>query len=196
MPRLVRKATNEIIEAELLSNLSGSEVSAADEVWLDFQRTLIQHLTDEDRLPETFPEHLHWRWSHKARFYRGRTGYEFLGIRYAERIQGLMLLDYTRFGRLVNQVGLPLVYVDYVAVAPWNLNDFANSPEYTGVGRALLNATIQKSRSLGFQGRIALHSLPQAEDFYRKISGMVDVGPDTQYHGLRYFERGQEAETK
>ena len=36
-------------------------------------------------------------------------------------------------------------------------------------------------------GRIGLHSLPQAEKFYRRW-GMVDLGPDKLYEDLHYFE--------
>ena len=39
----------------------------------------------------------------------------------------------------------------------------------------------------GFKGRIGLHSLPRADDFYRR-SGLCDLGRDPAVHDLRYFE--------
>ena len=40
-----------------------------------------------------------------------------------------------------------------------------------------------------FHGRIGLHSLPQANDFYANTCGMTDLGADRDYNGgLRYFE--------
>ncbi|VTR96316.1 Uncharacterized protein OS=Methylomonas sp. FJG1 GN=JT25_10440 PE=4 SV=1 [Gemmata massiliana] len=36
-------------------------------------------------------------------------------------------------------------------------------------------------------GRVGLHSLPQAEDFYNRC-GMTRIGPDPHYYDLVYFE--------
>lgn len=49
-------------------------------------------------------------------------------------------------------------------------------------------AAIAFSEQEGFKGRIGLHSLPQAENFYRDRCGMIDLGPDATYQNLRYFE--------
>ncbi len=196
MLALIRNSTNKIVEAEVISNLSKSVVEATDDVWLEFQRGLILKVQSTGNSSESFPEHLHWRWSQNARSYEGRSGYEFLAVRCEERIQGMMLLDYTRIGRLPKQASLPLVYVDYLSAAPWNLHLLENSPEFRGVGRLLITIAEAKSRELGFQGRLGLHSLPQAEGFYRRLPGMVDLGSDSQYYGLSYFEGEQETEEK
>jgi len=47
------------------------------------------------------------------------------------------------------------------------------------------------SEDEGFKGRLGLHSLPQADNFYRKI-GMTDLGQDASYQNLRYFEMTSE----
>ena len=39
-----------------------------------------------------------------------------------------------------------------------------------------------------FQGRVGLHSLPQANGFYANTCGMTDLGPDPHHRELRYFE--------
>ena len=44
------------------------------------------------------------------------------------------------------------------------------------------------SEELEFQGRIGLHSLPQANGFYANACGMTDLGADADHQGLRYFE--------
>ena len=52
-----------------------------------------------------------------------------------------------------------------------------------------MTAAITISLGEGFKGRIGLHSLPQADRFYRETCGMSDLGPDANYTGnLRYFE--------
>lgn len=54
-----------------------------------------------------------------------------------------------------------------------------------------MTAAIAVSEDEGFKGRLGLHSLPQADDFYRKI-GMTDLGQDAAYQNLRYFEMTSE----
>ncbi|MDE2362149.1 MAG: hypothetical protein KGM42_05675 [Hyphomicrobiales bacterium] len=55
------------------------------------------------------------------------------------------------------------------------------------VALALLTGAVARSREAGFKGRLGLHSLPQADSFYRRI-GMIDLGLDSAYQNLRYFE--------
>jgi hypothetical protein len=101
--------------------------------------------------------------------------------------QGLAQLDLTRACREPSQRGKPLVYVDYLEVAPWNRPDLGAPQRLRGVGSALITAAIALSHDEGFKGRLGLHSLPQADSFYRRI-GMIDLGPDSAYQNLRYFE--------
>jgi hypothetical protein len=61
-------------------------------------------------------------------------------------------------------------------------------PLYRGVGPQLLEMATRWSEQLGFKGRLGLHSLPQAESFYRDRCQMTDLGPDANYTGMRYFE--------
>ncbi|MEM1310423.1 MAG: hypothetical protein AAGF98_13190 [Cyanobacteria bacterium P01_H01_bin.153] len=42
---------------------------------------------------------------------------------------------------------------------------------------------------LGYQGRLALHSLPQAEGCYQRLL-LPDYGPDPEKDDLIYFEYG------
>ena len=61
-------------------------------------------------------------------------------------------------------------------------------PRYHGVGSILIKAAVALSEDSEFHGRIGLHSLPQANDFYANTCGMTDLGIDPDYEGLRYFE--------
>lgn len=79
------------------------------------------------------------------------------------------------------------MYLDYLEVAPWNRPEFGAAPRLRGVGSALITAAVALSDEEGFKGRLGLHSLPQADAFYRKI-GMTDLGQDPAYQNLRYFE--------
>jgi len=61
-------------------------------------------------------------------------------------------------------------------------------PRYCGVGSIFIRTAIEVSRLEGFKGRIGLHSLPQSESFYGNKCGMTDLGKDSNYQDLRYFE--------
>jgi len=87
---------------------------------------------------------------------------------------------------------LPIVYVDYVAVAPWNRKPIQQPQRFKNLGTVMLGVAVGASIRDGHDGRCGLHSLPQAEGFYRKI-GMSDFGPDAGYSSLRYFEFSAQA---
>ena len=107
--------------------------------------------------------------------------------------QGMMIVDTTNYRcRIDGQIGQHLVYVKYIENAPWNRAELVEVPRYRGVGSLLILAAIKSSMDLEFQGRIGLHSLPQANKFYANSCGMTDLGTDQNYGGLRYFEMTSE----
>ena len=83
--------------------------------------------------------------------------------------------------------GQPLVYIDYLESAPWNLQ-FVTTPQYLGVGQMLVREATRRSVEIGFRGRVGLHSLPQVVSFCERKCGFLGCGPDSEYHGLVYFE--------
>ena len=106
-----------------------------------------------------------------------------------EMTQGMMIVDTVKHrGRIDAQKGQHIVYVEYIESAPWNRAELFDSPRYQGVGSILVAAAVSQSEELEFQGRVGLHSLPQADAFYTDTCGMTDLGPDLNYRGLRYFE--------
>ena len=82
------------------------------------------------------------------------------------------------------------LYVEYLESAPWNIKkaDRAIVPRYFGVGLVLMAEAVLISRHRGFEGRIGLHSLPDAEPFYRDKCRFTEIGPDDAEKGLVYFE--------
>ncbi|TPK85695.1 hypothetical protein FJ936_09150 [Mesorhizobium sp. B2-4-13] len=81
-----------------------------------------------------------------------------------------------------------LIYVDFLATAPWNRPRLVAQPAYSGCGRILLAAAVSLSFDEEMKGRIGLHALPGAETYYRDKIRMTDLGPDEHYQNLRYFE--------
>ena len=103
----------------------------------------------------------------------------------------MALLQTPRHSRIS---GDPLIYVDYLESAPWNLKISGVAPRFIGVGTVLIAEAVHLSLDTGLEGRVGLHSLPQAETFYRSRCGMTDLGRDPRYFDLTYFEfAGQQA---
>jgi len=137
------------------------------------------------------PQNAHWNWNRKVQMVEGLLGFRGFSVIAQGMTQGLCSIDLTVEGRLPGQGGKPIVYIDYLETAPWNRIELGyNPPTYRGVGSALIVAACELSREEGFKGRIGLHSLPQADKFYRSI-GMTEVGSDPKKQNLIYFEMTQ-----
>lgn len=127
----------------------------------------------------------HWVWRTKCAIAPGHKARIFSLLNASEVEAAMMLLD----GETSRDPGasLPLVYVDFVAIAPWNRKAFQNPRRFRNLGTMMIGAAVELSRTLGWGGRCALHSLPQSVGFYRHI-GMRDFGLDPAKPFLRYFE--------
>src|SRR3989442_10219041 len=99
-----------------------------------------------------------------------------------------MLASDFKSARLQSQFGKTIVYVEFVATAPWNRPEIQTPPRYRGAGTAMVTAAIELSYRLGCRGRMGLHSLPAAEPFYRETCGMTELGHDAAHENLMYFE--------
>ena len=160
-----------------------------------FDSILQKHLDDhEDHWkPQIFAlneEHGHWDWGAKMARCAGQLRYESFAIECAGITQGLMIVDTIKRCRIGTQANKHLVYIEYLETAPWNRGAQPTGHYFKGVGVVLIAAAIQLSIDEGNNGRIGLHSLPQADRFYRDRCQMTDLGPDVSYPGfpLRYFE--------
>jgi hypothetical protein len=128
----------------------------------------------------------HWDWIDKAKVAATMLGQETFAVECGDT-QGLMLVDLNGFGRLDAQKGRELVYVEFLATAPWNRYKTVPSPRYKGVGRVLVATALSLSIESGFHGRLGLHSLPQSEGWYRDVARFTDLGLDVPKH-MHYFE--------
>lgn len=116
-----------------------------------------------------------WDWAAFIRETRAEspTGTFLFAVEARSRLQGLMIAQ-TRRDLKSDLSGEPLLYVAYLAAAPWNRGDFRRASSsgrrppqaLAGVGEALVTAAAEKSFELGWDGRVGLHSLDAAVDFY------------------------------
>jgi hypothetical protein len=138
------------------------------------------------------PRHWHWDWEEKSKKLE-MIAYKCFGIECAQRMQGLLLVMVAgKYARLDPDKGKELVYVDYLESAPWNVKPIVDEPQYAGIGAVLMRTAVQLSCDEGFHGRVGLHSLDQAESFYRNKCGMQECGADPDYHNLPYYEMTRE----
>lgn len=128
-----------------------------------------------------------WQWPELFAEIRGRTTHASFCIEAQGEVQAAMRVDLTARCRLSSQANQHLVYVERIAVAPWNRRQIQEPPLLAGLGKILLGVAVSLSIDEGWGGRTGLHSLKQAEGFYRRL-GMTELDIDPHHEGLRYFE--------
>lgn len=175
-------ATGKMVAAEFHDEVEDTHLAMWEATW---KPTMKAHCAG--RTPDDTPRDRHWDWRHKVDMLRPYLGYHTFAIVCRGELQGLMLASDIQSARLEAQFGRPVVYVEFVATAPWNRIELQKMPRFMGVGSVFIAAAIQLSLDCRFRGRIGLHALPQSEDFYRKC-GMSELGPDSAHDGLVYFE--------
>jgi hypothetical protein len=169
--KLLRVCGSKVVDADLL-DLSPKHLADFETFW-------------KPRLQSSSEEDSHWNWVNK--YLKSATpNYERYALECENITQGLILLELDCY-RSRCESGRSLVYVDFLATAPWNRCSIQNPPSYKGVGMALVTYAVKRSFDLGYKGRLGLHALPLAEAFYAKL-GMVDFGLDAGKENLKYFE--------
>jgi GNAT superfamily N-acetyltransferase len=152
----------------------------------EFLDTLeLQWAVSREQLAATVPvEHAHWSWCNKSDSVAAGI-HGLIAVECEGEVQGLMAV--CRAPRTAVLSRGSLIYIDYLEAAPWNLRVATLQPRFAGVGTALLIDAIRLSREEGHEGRVGLHSLPQAEAFYARC-GLTRVGLDPTYYDLPYYE--------
>jgi hypothetical protein len=171
------RETSLLVEASLYDCIQPKHLDDFEQLWKPLRSTQAE-------------QHGHWDWRRKVTAFAGQLSFRSFAIQYSDQTQGMMIVNTTKRCRLQEQANKHLVYVDYLEAAPWNRRRVEGHPSYRGIGTVLVAAAIQLSMEEGNHGRVGLHSLPQADTFYRDKCGMTDLGPDASYprFPLRYFE--------
>jgi hypothetical protein len=170
-----------IVEAELYRDYPPNQLDSVEALWA---RARADAATAAQAAGLAPLEHSHWDWRNKADSVEAGL-HMLVAVECESMTQGLMAVLRSPRGAWADSGRV--VYVDYLEVAPWNLKGAGSAPRLLGVGTALLADAVRLAAELGLDGRVGLHSLPQAEAFYGRC-GMTRVGPDPQYYDLTYFE--------
>ena len=195
---LFDQIAKELVDAELHDEISERHLIDWQFQWRPAAQAYLKRLIDHgiSRGDLGWPQSWHWDWRDKMAEVRGLIGHTGYSVVCRDVTQGMMRLDLASHrGRLEDQTNKDLVYVDYLEVAPWNWREaYSDSPIFRGIGQVLIHAAITRSLNEEFQGRVGLHSLPQAISFYERC-GFTNLGtrPDEYDGRLPYFEITSEA---
>lgn len=184
---LLDVATGASVPAELHDKITRENLNDWECEWRPAMRAVVRDIRASGASAASLPQTSHWDWEQKVQRVQGLLAFQSFAVVALGKTQGLMRVELNHVARIADQSGKPLVYVEYLEVAPWNRGD-VDEQRFRGVGTALVTAAIDLSIAEGFGGRIGLHSLPQAESYYREFCEMTDLGRDPAYDSLRYFE--------
>jgi Acetyltransferase (GNAT) family len=170
--------TGEPIEAQLVS-LDLSHIADYEQHWLP----LLNASQAED--VQAFD------WRVKRAWAVATTGREAYAILVDGRVQGMILIEVARHRSRSESRGR-LVYVESLAVAPWNRRSLGRLRLFKGVGKALLLYARQRSFELGYRGAVGLESLSGSVGFYERL-GLMRLDPElddivNEADDLPYFE--------
>lgn len=188
--KILERATNQPVEAELVDALVPEDLMVLEAVWTPERARIILEIGRAGLLHEDRPQSLSWNWRAKAQHLR-LTQAKGYGVVCQEEWQGAMLTKSgTHFAHLGEAHGKPLVYIDFLEVAPWNwtVPGIGQTRRYGYIGPHLFERAVRQSFDDGFEGRVGLHALPQSESFYAGACRMAVLGADEEHENLTYFE--------
>lgn len=189
------------LKVDIVEGLDAIHLNHIEQAWKPLMKRqrdkavleFFTQLAEEERTHEAFVAILgrmgvpdsHWDWRRKCTIAPG-TQRQAYGLLNGDQVEAAMMLAFDHQTRL-GTPGEPLVYVDFLATAPWNRATIQRPERFRRLGTMLLGAAVEVSRIHGLEGRCGLHALPPAEGFYRQ-AGMQDLGADQAYYDLHYFE--------
>jgi len=175
--------------------MAPQDLLVVENEWNADRSLVVQELLRNGVDRAKWPQSVHWNWAKKAPML-GMLESTGFGVVCESRWQGVMMTkNASAFARLAADKGKPLVYVDFLEVAPWNwaIPELGRSGRFRLVGSTLFWRAVQQSDEEGFHGRVGLHALPQAELFYEKGCGMTPLGRDAGKQNLLYFELSRQS---
>ncbi len=192
---LKNRVSGEFEAADLFHGIDGTNISHIEGRWRPmFELRRAQAKASGYSMSDINAEDGHWNWGSKAlAAITDPFLYDIFALECGGNTQALLLAckgSTDCFSRHSEHPKADIIYVEFLATAPWNRPRLVDKPIYKGAGRVLIGTAVSLSLEEELGGRIGLHSLPGAEDFYRDAIGMTDFGVDKEgpHEGLRYFE--------
>lgn len=190
--QIIDSQTRQPIDAEIFDEITLEHFIETQANWRPIVLDAARALSKDPNRATLIPRHFNWDWTRKEAELK-MLALKFFGISCLGHLQGIMKVDtVARSCRLPEQQGKPLVYIDYIETAPWNIKllmePLGKRQQYRGVGSRLFEAAVLQSEEEDFKGRLGLHSLPGSEGFYIKECGMTPIGRDPHKQNLLWCE--------
>lgn len=181
--------TQKWVDVKVVRDLAPSSVDSTEKAWKPERL----HLSACRSSLGEQPEHAHWDWKGKTNPFWA-SQWRFTGVFLGENCEGLMAVrTKSKSSRLTKK---PVLYVDFVEVAPWNSRNLTDTPRFSGVGTLLVTDAIRMSLDIGWKGRIGLSALSQAKGFYTRLGMIMIEEGDAEYGDLAYFEFDEQTAEK
>ena len=145
---LLDRVTSAFEHAEVFRDLDQKNLDDFERLWRPMLKSRRDEFPSWGASAAANAQDSHWDWVEKAEATTRSLQYETFALECSGETQGLMLVDITKFGRVDGQRGRELVYIEFLATAPWNRPGFVPTPRYKGVGRVLLGTAISLSIEL------------------------------------------------
>jgi hypothetical protein len=190
--QIIDNQSRQLVDAEIFDEIALAHFIETQAEWRPVVLEAVRALSKNPNQSTLIPRHYHWDWTRKETELK-MLAVKFYGISCQGHLQGIMKVEtVARSCRLPEQQGKPLVYIDYIEAAPWNIKQLmeplGRPQQYRGVGSRLFEAAVLQSVEEDFKGRLGLHSLPGSEGFYIKECGMTPVGRDPHKQNLLWCE--------
>lgn len=128
-----------------------------------------------------------WDWNDLAKPGIARTTHKSFSVIAGDDVEAVMVVELTHRCEIAEQAGDHLVYIENLAIAPWNRGEIQSPRRFGGIGKMMLALAVKLSESEGWGGRVGLHSLSQSETFYEKCK-LTRLKNDASHEDLWYFE--------
>jgi len=194
---ILDRASGEPVPATIFEGFSELNMTDYENLWKPMLEKADREARDLQLQGEeyNFVEDEHWDWRDKLKRTKSASlSYKHFTVECDGKTQGMMQLNLT-IHRSWENSSWNIVYVDYLAVAPWNRATIVEQPKYKGIGSVLLGQAMGASILESFKGRIGLHSLLDAREWYKKM-GLKAYGLDSQVENLEYFEMNEQGAAK
>ncbi len=130
-----------------------------------------------------------FNWSAISAFWPERS---VLCATWSDLSYAMMQLDDDHVLLRSRKVGARAVYVSFLEVAP-QIRVGSWERRFIGLGAAMLTFAVVRSRQLGFEGRIGLHSVLQARGFYTNLGFHELDDPGLNEYWESYLELSPDA---
>jgi hypothetical protein len=150
---------------------------STDEDIAAIKRDWIPKLQDAKNNGASCPE-LNWDWAEYVCQGNSQNGFLCLTLSCGSSIEGFLFVSDTDKEKSRFIKDARILYVERVAVAPWNQPLPVGTQDIRGIGKNFFRITDEISCALGYQGRYGLHSEKSSESYYRSVLKLREGGPE------------------